>query len=231
MNSGFQRARQPDQKEQRRAHLLSTARFLLAGGAGVRGLSLNELARQADMAKANVYRYFETREALLLELLWEEWQRWFEKLREEWPDASCSPGLEAVVSQLARSLAGEALLCELTAALPTVLEQNLAEATIRAFKRESLAFFRTVAGFLAERAPELSEAGCAELLNDAAHMIIGLYPALHPAPAAARALEDPELRFFRRDFVAEFERVLGALAADHARREGGSEGERGATGS
>jgi AcrR family transcriptional regulator len=150
----------------------------------VRGLSLNELARRADMAKANVYRYFETREALLLELLWQEWQRWFGKLREEWPDAFCSPGLEAVVSKLAGSLARGALVCKLTAALPTVLEQNLAEPTIRAFKRafKPLAFFRTVAGFVAERAPDLSETAYAEFLNDAAHMLIGLYPALHPAP-------------------------------------------------
>jgi hypothetical protein len=151
-------------------------------------------------------------------MLWEEWQRWFAELRAQWPKGRRVLTLDAVVSRLARSLARERLLCELTAALPTVLEQNLAEASIGAFKRESLAFFRTVARDLAGRAPALSEAAYAELLHDAAHMIIGLYPSLHPAPAAARALEDPALRFFRRDFSLELERVLGALAADHARR-------------
>jgi AcrR family transcriptional regulator len=224
MESNFQRARHPDQMEVRRAHLLSTARSLLVGGMGLRALSLNELARQASMAKANVYRYFETREALLLELLWIEWQRWFEHLRTDWPEDSCGMELDAVVSRLARSLARETLLCELTSALPTVLEQNLSEPSIRAFKRASLAFFRSVAQFLADRAPGLSEAAYAELLNDAAHMIIGLYPALHPAPAVVRALEDPELHFFRREFRTEFERVLGALARDHASREGGAAG-------
>ncbi len=215
----FQRARQPEQKEQRRAHLLATARELLAGGVGLRVLSLNELARRADMAKANVYRYFETREALLLALLWEEWQRWFEELRAEWPvEEQGSASLPVVVSRLARSLAREALLCELTAALPTVLEQNVGEAAIRDFKHATLTFFGAIARFLAERAPVLSEVAYAELLHDAAHLIMGLYAALHPAPSVAQALEDPTLRFFRRDFQVEFERMLGAMAADHTAR-------------
>jgi AcrR family transcriptional regulator len=183
---------------------------------------LNELARRADVAKANVYRYFETREALLLALLWEEWQRWFDALRAEWPeDERAPPSLDAVASRLARSLARETLLCELTAALPTVLEQNLGEPAIRDFKHASLAFFGTIARFLAERAPVLSEAVYAEILHDAAHAIMGLYPPLHPPPSVARALEDPALGFFRRDFAVELERVVGALAADHARRSAG----------
>jgi len=68
----FQRARQPEQREERRAHLLTTARAMLEGGVDLRALTLNALAREAGMAKSNVYRYFETREALLLELLWAE---------------------------------------------------------------------------------------------------------------------------------------------------------------
>ena len=224
MDSTFQRARQPEQKEQRRAHLLGTARELLASGVGLRALSLSEIARQAGMAKANVYRYFDTREALLLALLWEAWQRWFEGLRAAWPTLESpkrKPGpiaLESVAGLLGRTLAREPLLCELTAALPTVLEQNLGEDAIRGFKRESLAFFGTIARFLTERAPALSEAAYAELLHDGAHAIMGLHPALHPSPAAARALEEPSLRFFRRDFREELERVLVALALDHARR-------------
>jgi hypothetical protein len=57
--------------------LLRTARENLKQGGTLDELGLNELARQTGMAKSNVYRYFESREALLLDLLWEEWTSWF----------------------------------------------------------------------------------------------------------------------------------------------------------
>jgi AcrR family transcriptional regulator len=214
----FQRARQPAQKEQRRAHLLATARALLAGAVPLRALSLNELARQAEMAKANVYTYFESREALLLALLWDEWERWFRRLQDgALLDARRIATLDDVVAGLAVSLAREPLLCALTAALPSVIEQNLSEAAIRAFKREALILFAQVAEHLARQWPFLPAATYAELIHDAAQAIVGIYPATHPCPAAAAALTDPALSFFRRDFEAELTRFLGALAAAHAR--------------
>jgi AcrR family transcriptional regulator len=219
VKTSFQRARQPAQKEQRRTHLLSTARALLARAVPLRELSLNELARQAGMAKANVYTYFESREALLLALLQDEWARWFRRLHKTpLPEGRGAATLDDVVAVLAASFARAPLLCELTAALPAVIEQNLSEAALRAFKREAIVLFAQVAEHLAARSPVLSASAYAELLHDAASAIVGLYPATHPAAAAARALTDPDLSFFRRDFEAELARFLGALAADHARR-------------
>ena len=219
MNPDFQRARQPEQKEQRRAHLLETARGQLASGVPLRALSLSELARQAGMAKANVYTYFESREALLLALLWDAWQQWFQALQAA-PRSRRrrAETLDDVADELARTLSSAPLLGELTAALPTVLEQNLSEAAIRAFKHDARALFGEVAAHLALRSPHLPPSAYAELLHDAAHAIMGLYPATHPAPAAARALEDPALHFFRRDFATELRRFVRALAAAHAAR-------------
>lgn len=219
MRADFQRARQPEQKEQRRAHLLATARTQLASGVSLRALSLSELARQAGMAKASVYTYFESREALLLALLWDEWQQWFLRLKSARPTRRRRPEtLDDVADALARSLAACPLLCELTAALPTVLEQNLGEEAIRTFKRDALTLFGELATFLAARSPLLPASAYAGLVHDTAHAIMGLYPATHPAPAAARALTDPALHFFRRDFTKELQRFVRALAAAHALR-------------
>lgn|GEM_PF-938788 len=214
----FQRARNPARKAQRRAHLLATAHAMLTRGDPLRVLGLNELARQAGMAKANVDTYFESREALLLALLWDEWERWFARLQASTSSGRRALRLREVVALLAGSLARTPLLCELTAALPTMLEQNLSEGAIRAFKHQALALFAQVAAHLALRAPGLSPTAYGELLHDAAQTIVGLHPVTHPLPATAKALTDPGLSFFRRDFETELTRVLGALALDHARR-------------
>lgn len=223
MQKGFQRARQPEQKAQRRAHLLETARGLLSRAGAVHSLSLSEIARQAGVAKASVYTYFETREALLLALLWDEWQGWFVQLQARPRGRGGRPAtLEGVAVLLSSSLAARPLLCALTAALPAVMEQNLSEQAIRGFKRDALALFGDVAAHLVARAPVLTASGYAGLLHDTAHAIMGLYPSTHPAPAAAAALADPALHFFQRDFATELTRFVCALAADHLRRAGAS---------
>ncbi len=215
----FVRARQPEQKEQRRAHLLATARALLTSGVPLRELSLSELARQAGVAKANVYRYFESREALVLALLWEEWTEWFGHVQRVRRRARTKVlTLGAVVSILVRTLARAKLLCELASALPTVIEPSLSEQAVRGLKHDTLAYFQAVAAFLHKHAPSLPAALYEELLRDLAHAVMVLYPATHPPPTVAGVLREPGLAWFRRDFEEELGRFAHALAADYARR-------------
>src|SRR2546428_13885140 len=71
----FQRARSEEQREARRQAILGAAAAMLAE-MPVAEVTLNELSRRAGLAKSNVLRYFESREAVLLELLDSAWQGW-----------------------------------------------------------------------------------------------------------------------------------------------------------
>src|SRR4051812_49916249 len=51
----------------------------------VAALSLNELSRRVGLAKSNVLRYFESREAVLLELLDAAWREWLVALEDALP--------------------------------------------------------------------------------------------------------------------------------------------------
>src|SRR5499433_1299187 len=82
----FQRARRPEEKEVRRQQILAAARKLVAE-VGVGELSLNELARRSRVSKPNVYRYFESREDVLLQL-------WVDEVRE------LGDGLERAFAEL-----------------------------------------------------------------------------------------------------------------------------------
>ena len=66
--TSFQRARSEEQRDPRRRAILDTAAAMLAE-MPVAEVSLNELSRRVGLAKSNVLRYFESREAVLLELL------------------------------------------------------------------------------------------------------------------------------------------------------------------
>jgi AcrR family transcriptional regulator len=85
--TGFQRARSPEQQEQRRATILAAARDML-GRLPPAEVSLRELSRQVGLSKSNVVRYFPTREAVFLAVLTEDWDSWLSAVEAVLPRAA-----------------------------------------------------------------------------------------------------------------------------------------------
>lgn len=211
----FQRARQPEQKAQRRAQILAAARELLADQ-GMDQLSLSELARRVGLAKSNVYRYFESREAVLLEVLDRDWERWIEELQSQVAALDVTaPGTERarlLVRYVARSAASRPRLCALLSALSSVLERNLAEDTVRAFKLDALERSVRVVTAVQRALPELDFDQCVDLLNATHALITGHWLACQPSDVVAKVLDDPRLVLFKRDFATDLERSLQLVA-------------------
>src|SRR5215468_4770893 len=128
MTMTFQRARSDEQREVRRQAILSTAAQML-GEMPVADLSLNELSRRVGLAKSNVLRYFETREAVLLELHDTAWKAWLDRLDPALPPASAEGDArtryERVAAALTASLVEDPLVCELISVSASVLERNI----------------------------------------------------------------------------------------------------------
>ena len=118
MNScPFQRARSPEQKAERRAHILEAAALFFAEQRFA-AISLATIARQSGVTKAALYRYFPSKEALFLALYLSELDAMVEApLPQEGP-------AWAAISEL---LIARPLFCRLTSILHTVLEHNLDE--------------------------------------------------------------------------------------------------------
>lgn len=218
MRNNFRRARKPEEKEKRRVLLLSVARSMLARDPDLNGLSLSRLAENSMMAKSNIYRYFETREALLLAILWEEWGEWFLAVKKQLGSSKGRLGLHDLVREIARTLANRRILCSLTAALPSVVERNLSELSIRDFKIASLEALNEFGVFLESSCPELNAKTYARLIYDAACLIAGIYPHANPSKTVVKVIRSPELEFFRHDFLTDLERIMIALA-NEAKRE------------
>ena len=78
----FQRARSEEQRAIRRRAILDTAAAML-DEMPVAEVTLIELSRRVGLAKSNVLRYFESREAVLLELLDDFLGSWLAELEGE----------------------------------------------------------------------------------------------------------------------------------------------------
>jgi AcrR family transcriptional regulator len=205
----FQRARRPEEKEARRQQILAAARKLLAAQ-GVGELSLNDLARRSGVSKSNVYRYFESREDVLLQLWVEEVRELGERLEQAF--ASVAPGdVAGVIAAVVSAFAAQPMLCELTSIASPVLERNLSVDAIVRAKTNLATLTVHIAGLLHARLPFISLADCSWLASTAATWVAGIWPAVNPSRAAAEALSRAELSAMQPVFERDLSRLLSVL--------------------
>ncbi|MEM6532743.1 MAG: TetR family transcriptional regulator [Myxococcota bacterium] len=212
MEGDYQRARTVEQKEQRRQHILAVAREMLAEVEDPGELSLSALARRSGMAKSNLYRYFESREAVLLELLTAEWLSWHEDVLLRIRSIRSKRRIDGLVRVLAACTASRPLLCQLMHILPSVLERNLQFDTVRDFKLGGASLSRDLAHAFAEQIPDFEVAQHAELLRHLFIAVVGLWPLAHPVASACLAMEDPRLESMRFTFESDLKRMLALIA-------------------
>lgn len=206
----FLRARTAGQKEQRRQELLVAATELLEQG-GLEAVTLSAIARAVGLAKSNIYRYFESREEILLELLVGDEVLWVADLERALAPLAGSDDPDAVAAALARTIAGHRVTCQLIAAVAGVLEHNLSVAAVVEFKRRVLDVVIRIRNALHAALPALPHERSEGLLRHLHALVAGLWPMANPAPTAAEALAQPELAPLRTDFEPDLRAAVAAL--------------------
>jgi len=221
----FQRARSEEQREARRRAILGAAAAMLAE-MPVAEVTLNELSRRAGLAKSNVLRYFESREAVLLELLDSAWQDWLTQLDRDLTGAfdSAAP-VTARSAQLAgavaASLAARPMLCDLISAQAAVLERNISPQVAAQYKRASMSGIAALGGLMLRCTPELGEPDAVKLAGATVMTAGALWPHTQPSAAMLAAYEaDPELAALRLDFTETLGEVVEVMSAGLLARAG-----------
>jgi AcrR family transcriptional regulator len=214
----FQRARSAEQRELRRRAILDAAAAMLAE-MPVAQVSLNELSRRVGLAKSNVLRYFESREAVLLELLDSAWRDWLRQLEGDLP-AAVVAGVAAaergdqLAAALAASLARRPVLCDLLSAQAAVLERNVSPQVAAVFKRAAIANVGALSQLALACIGELGERDAGRLAAATVLVTGAVWSHAQPSAAMLAAYEaDPALASMRLDFAATLREVLEVLIA------------------
>jgi AcrR family transcriptional regulator len=187
MEASFQRARRPEQKDQRRETILAAAADL-AGESGVARVSLGDIAGAVGLAKSNVLRYFGTREEIYLQLTMREGAGWAVAAGAALEQAS---GFSAAAAALADAYADRPLYCDLTTHAETMLEHNVSVAALRVYKLWAIDTYFTVGRQITTACPELTDADGASLVMASSAFVAKLFPLTRP-PQALRELYDRE---------------------------------------
>lgn len=218
----FQRARSEEQREERRQVILRTAATML-GEMPLSAVSLNELSRRVGLAKSNVLRYFESREAVLLDLLVQLVGDFFADIADRLPAAVDTAGsvrarAASVASVLAATFAAHPMLCELISAQAGVLERNVSAEAVLSYKRSAYASLGEFTADLRRALPELGDREAAEAAMTILLLAGALWTHAHPPQAVLEAYAaDPSLVVMPDGFAESLEKMirfvlLGVLA-------------------
>ncbi|MBB5915059.1 AcrR family transcriptional regulator [Nocardia transvalensis] len=216
MMSSFKRARNDEQRTERRRKILDTAAVMLTE-MPVAKVSLNELSRRVCLAKSNVLRYFESREAILLELLDAEERAWLAELSRTFEEFAKTEGDlrqrgDRMAAVIAESLAERPVLCDLLGAQSSVLEHNVSAEVAARYKRATLQNYVELAGLIRNQLPEIGEFDALRLSGSVGMLAGGIWSHTNPSPAMLAAYTaDPTLAALRLEFaptVTELFRVL-----------------------
>jgi len=230
----FQRARSQEQRAVRRRAILDTAAAMLAEMPAAQ-LTLNELSRRVGLAKSNVLRYFESREAVLLELLDTLSRDWLAELAADAagmagvagaargaPSAAAAGASVAtpaargdrLAAAIATSIAARPVLCDLLSAQAAVLEHNVSPQVAAQYKRASIANIATLGGLARQCVPELGDHGAARFAAGVFLVAGALWPHSQPSAAMLAAYQaDPARAAMRPDFAATVREVLEVLVS------------------
>jgi TetR/AcrR family transcriptional regulator len=207
----FQRARKPEEIEARRETLLAAATELF-DAEGPAGAGLNAIAARAGFTKSNVYRYFESREQVLLELFLGEMDRMVPDVCRRL-ETVADGDIETLADLLAGAFAERPRLGHLTAILTGVLETNVSEETIVRTKRTMGALTARLAEAVQQKLPRASVTDCLWAISMIGTLVAGMWPATRPSPTAARVLAREEFAAFRPNIERDLKRAARALLA------------------
>ena len=177
----------------RRSAIMTGAREMLTEK-NLADISLRELSHRVGLAKSNVLRYFDSREAIFLEVFDEEFQAWLADLdgRLGTPRARKADYATEVrlATTMAASLVDAELLCELLASMAVVLERNISGEFARDFKARVMANVDAVGHLVARQLPWLPREFTEFFADGALTLTAGMYPFSVPTEAVRVAIAE-----------------------------------------
>jgi AcrR family transcriptional regulator len=203
-----QRAMGVEDKEERRAAILDAAERLFLAHPD-RMANVAEVAEAGGLAKGTVYLYFPSKEEMLLALHERHVAEFFRALTKHLQDAA-TVDFDTVFRVTRKHLISVPAYLPLTSRCFAMLDRDIPLETAIAFKVRIGGMVAAAGGHL-ERRFGLPPGAGVTLLMHSYGLIVGLWQLLHPNERFGKAMNRPELRMLKRDYVSDVEEALREL--------------------
>jgi len=180
------RARSDEQIEQRINEIVeATARLYEENR--FEDITIAMIAKEADFTRSNLYRYFETKEDIFLELMKRDIEAWRIDFIERFE--YLSPSLHEVSKISVELILKHERMVKLFTILFTLLEPKASLDALRSFKQTITNEVGMVARFLSTKLSFPSVEVAAEYLTAQSSLAIGAYPMMNLTPKQKEAMQ------------------------------------------
>ncbi|MCU1362106.1 MAG: ycdC [Ilumatobacteraceae bacterium] len=183
------RARSVEDKLARYTEIIAAAKTVFDAGE-IDEFTMDAVAAQLDLAKGTLYRYFPTREGLLLALAEDEYLGWFARVDAALTSVPTGDRMPALAQIFVDQLLAAPRFMRLAALVPSVLERNIPYETAMHYKTTVVARSRQTTTLVAQWL-DITEDRAVQLLIHMQAAATGLYQAAHPAPIIVQVMADP----------------------------------------
>ena len=167
------RARSDEQIEQRISEIVdATARLYEENR--FEEITFAMIAKEADFTRSNLYRYFQTKEDIFLELMKHDITFWRKDFLENFAEEDTSP--HEIAGFSVELILKHKRMVKLFTILFTLLEPNSSLEALTAFKKKITEEIGIVAQYLSTVLPFPSVEAAAEFLSTLSYLVIGTYP-------------------------------------------------------
>lgn len=180
------RARSDEQIEQRINEIVdATAR--LYDENRFEDITFAMIAKEANFTRSNLYRYFQTKEDIFLELMKHDIVAWRKDILENFTDGD--PSFREAAEIFVEFILKHERMVKLFTILFTLLEPNSSLEALTAFKQKLTEEIDMVAQFLSTALPFQSIEAAAEFLTAQSCLVIGAYPMLNLTSKQKKAMQ------------------------------------------
>lgn len=204
-----QRAMLDEDKQVRRQSILDAASALLLEHPRELG-SVEEVAREAGLAKGTLYLYFRTKEEIYLAVHEQQTHAFFDTLEALLAKERRRPSLKRLNHNVVAALGGHPCFLPLAIQCPE-FERNAEIEVVAKCKAGIGARLQHIGAVVEAIYPGMKAGEGTRLLIRSYALMLGLWQLMSPTPAREKLLARDELSMFRLDYAVQLEAALIAL--------------------
>jgi AcrR family transcriptional regulator len=202
----YQRARSEEQKNERINNIVKTTATLYAT-TPYHTITLSMVAKELSFTRANLYKYFRTKEEIFLEIILTDLRAWSEDVTMSF-EKTHSLNLGEFAHIWSVTLARHPRLLELLGLINTIIEQNVTVEKLIPYKKQFFSFYGSVIEVATSVLKDLSPEECKSAVHRFALYAIGLYPTTKLNPVQEEAIASSGIPYATPDFITDLESMI-----------------------